>query len=334
MAQSLEQAHKVLVSVPASPIDLSNNMKVVYFTGMATTNEVLSDPLLGVSVKALRVQRKVEMYQWKEDVDTKTEKETGGSVKETKTYNYTPVWSDTLIDSREFREQAGHQNPVRMPFNQANAIAGDVTVGDFHIPPFLLDKLTDKKNYDFSSVDLAPLQARSNLKVQHDGENIYLGNDMNSPTVGDVKISVLVYAPQQVSVIAQQNNSSLQAYQAPAGKSIALLVSGVESPDKMILDAVSENRMMMWVWRAVSLVMMMIGIALILNPLVVLADVFPFIGNIVGFGTGLVAIVGGLMLWIVAVSFAWIFVRPLIAIAMLAVVAGIVFWVLRRKKHS
>src|SRR5579872_6586602 len=64
-SQSLKQAQQVLISVPNSPIDTSNNLKVVYFTGNATTNDVLQDSLLGISEKAIKLDRKVEMYQWK-----------------------------------------------------------------------------------------------------------------------------------------------------------------------------------------------------------------------------------------------------------------------------
>ena len=66
-AQSLEQAQKVLVSVPNSPIDSKNDNKVVYFSGLATTNDVLADSLFGISEKAIKLERKVEMYQWEEN---------------------------------------------------------------------------------------------------------------------------------------------------------------------------------------------------------------------------------------------------------------------------
>jgi len=66
--------HKVLISVPNKPIDSKNNRQVIYTSGLATTSDILSDKLLQVSEKAIQLNRKVEMYQWKENVETKMEK--------------------------------------------------------------------------------------------------------------------------------------------------------------------------------------------------------------------------------------------------------------------
>src|SRR5438445_11893856 len=86
-AQALEQTEKVLISVPNKPIDAKNNRRVIYTSGLATTENILSDKLLHISEKAIQLNRKVEMYQWKENIETKTEKNIGGSEQEVKTYN-------------------------------------------------------------------------------------------------------------------------------------------------------------------------------------------------------------------------------------------------------
>src|SRR5579862_3463810 len=109
-AQSLEQTEKVLISIPNKPIDPKNNNQVIYMSGLATTEDILKDTLFNVSEKAIQLNRKVEMYQWKEDVETKKEKQLGGSEQEVKTYTYHKEWSTDLVLSNKFKDQAGHEN--------------------------------------------------------------------------------------------------------------------------------------------------------------------------------------------------------------------------------
>jgi len=70
---------------------------------------------------------------------------------------------------------------------------------------------------------------------------------------------------------------------------------------------------------------MMLGFALILNPLVVVADVIPFIGNILGAGATLVALMATAVLAPVVIAIAWFWYRPLIGILVLAAGAAIAY---------
>src|SRR6266568_4419494 len=58
-AKALEQTEKVLISVPNKPIDSNNNMRVIYTSGLATTEDILTDTLLHVSEKAIQLNRKI-----------------------------------------------------------------------------------------------------------------------------------------------------------------------------------------------------------------------------------------------------------------------------------
>ncbi len=84
MAQSLVEAQRVLISVPNAPIDNKNNLRVIYFSGLATTNDILTDAFLNIRENAIGLTRTVEMYQWKEYTETKTESQMGGSEKQRK----------------------------------------------------------------------------------------------------------------------------------------------------------------------------------------------------------------------------------------------------------
>src|SRR3990167_2237112 len=299
-AQSLQQTLHVLVTVPNAPIDPKNNLKVVYFNGLATTQDVLKEPLFNVSETAIKLERKVEMYQWQQNTKTKTEKNAGGSETEVTTYTYSAIWSTNLINSSEFKDQTGHQNPTHMPLQSTTHYAPSVTVGDYSLPAELIKQIDNATNVDLSKADVTTLQAKFNKAVQMDGNDLYVGTSPQSPTIGDLRISMSVVLPQTVSIIAQQFEKTLQAYMAPAGESVILLEMGQQTPQHMIQLEESKNTTMTWLLRGVSLLMMVIGIALLMQPVVILADVIPFFGSIVGFGTGLIAFTCGLSLWAVA----------------------------------
>ena len=215
-AQSLEQAQKVLISVPNSPVDPKNDNKVVYFTGLATTNDILTDPLFGISEKAIKLERKVEMYQWEENSDTQTETQMGGSEKEITNYTYAQTWSDKLINSSGFKDQTGHQNPAAMPIQSKHNHAPNVTIGDFHLPAGLVTQISGETAVDLSKIDTAALQNKVNKPVKHVGEGLYVGADPQAPQIGDLRINLFVVFPQNVSVIGQQINNTCLLYTSPS----------------------------------------------------------------------------------------------------------------------
>ncbi len=75
---------------------------------------------------------------------------------------------------------------------------------------------------------------------------------------------------------------------------------------------------------------MFLGLKMLLAPLVVLADVLPIAGTIVGAGVGIVALLTALAITFVTIAVAWIFYRPLIGITLLALALAVVVLVARK----
>lgn len=189
---------------------------------------------------------------------------------------------------------------------------------------------------DLSNTDLTAIEAQINksLPVQHNGADIYIGVAPPKPAIGDLKIHLSEVLPQAVSIIGQQRGNTLQAYLPPAGKPVLLLETGTASPDQMILDAKSANKVQTWMLRGVALLMMIIAISLVQRPVVVLADVIPIFGSIVSVGTGFIAVVVGLILWTIATAIAWFTVRPVWSIGLIALVVVICYTIIISKRKS
>ena len=71
---------------------------------------------------------------------------------------------------------------------------------------------------------------------------------------------------------------------------------------------------MTWILRFGGVLAMFIGFMLILNPLVVVADVVPFIGNILSAGAGIVSLVLTAIVAPVVIAVAWFWYRPLVSV--------------------
>jgi len=110
-ARSLAEGSHAVVAVGSASVDPVNDGKLVYVSGDLTERAPLADQEFGVSANALRLVRKVEMYEWKEESKTERRDKLGGGEEEVKTYTYHRVWSDRYADSSRFKHPDGHENP-------------------------------------------------------------------------------------------------------------------------------------------------------------------------------------------------------------------------------
>lgn len=325
--QALKEGAGVVVSVAADKIDAANEGKLVHLSGLADTQETLSDPEFNVSVKAIRLKRTVEMYQWQEQSKSETKKKLGGGTETVTTYTYSKAWRDSLVNSGSFKNPEGHQNPAVMQYQSTSANASAVTLGAFRLSPALISAITS-----FAALPKDALPAPSgNMRAMPDG--YYIGADLNAPAIGDYKISYSVVMPTDVSVVAKQVKDTFEAYSAKSGDTIALLETGTHSAAEMFKTAQEENAMIKWALRVVGVIVMFIGCSMMVKPLSVLADVIPPLGSLVGFASGLAAFFVSATFSLMTISVAWIFYRPLLGIALLvgAVASFIVAFKLKRK---
>jgi len=334
-AKALEEGAGAVVSVQADPIDAANEGKLVHMTGEATTEETLTDPDFGVSAQAIKLARKVEMYQWKETKQKRKRKKLGGGTRTETTYNYNKTWSERLIKSSSFGEPKGHQNPTEMAYQSTDTVAQKATVGAFRLSDSLTRKVGGGKRLNVEA-EMLPEALKEQVKAA--GGTYYVGPNPATPTVGDLRISFTSVEPTTVSLIAQQVGETFQPYKTEVGRPLEFLKTGSHTADQMFEAAMEANVAMTWGVRLLGFILMAVGLGLIANPLVVLADVIPFLGNLLGLGVALFAGAIALFLSLVTVAIAWIFCRPLLGIGLIAVavavVAGLVVLAKGRKAQA
>lgn len=304
----IKQCREKCVSVSSTQVSPANNWKLLYMNGKATTPEILSDQLMGVSANAIRLHRKASMYQWKQET------EENGDYKK---YRYSRVWSEELIDSSEFRKPAGHQNPSQMPIQSADEQASNVTLGAFRLSPDLITSMNDYKSLPLPKSALSGVSSDVKDQMQVHGSEFYWGQNPMSPQIGDQRISYSAVIPETVSVIAMQSENSLVTYTTYSGKTFQMIKPGSIPPAAMFDIADNENRLLTWMLRFAGFILSAISVAMFFGPLTWLASWIPIIGDIVDMATSLVSAVVGAAISLITISVAWLYYRPVIGTSMI-----------------
>ena len=329
--KALKEGEGAVISITAESVDAVNDKKLVHLTAEATTKDILEDSEFAVSANALKLIRDVETYQWKENKETKSKKKLGGGKRKTTTYTYKKLWSAKKIDSDEFKKPEGHTNPKSGKFSSDEFLAKDVKLGAFKLSETLLSKINKAEKFN---VDPETLPALLKDMVKSDRGGYFYGKNSSTPQIGDQRITFKIVKPMVVSVISQQVGDTFEPYVTKVGESLELLETGTKTSKAMFQTAISKNATLTWILRLVGFILMVIGIALILKPLSVLADVVPFIGSIIEMGAVVIALLVAAFFSIITIAVAWIFYRPLLGIGLIVVAVAClaVVFALKKKK--
>jgi hypothetical protein len=320
-ATGLKRGLSTIVEVSADTVNPQNNLKLVYLNGILSGATPAVDPWNKLSANGLlRLQRRVEMYQWLERESETTSNNIGGSQTTQKTYTYSLGWAETAVNSAQFKVPAGHQNPA-MPLKSQTFDANPVKIGAFTLDKSLVQDLTN-----FEPLETLT-QAPAGYRVL--GNLVYKGVNPDQPVLGDVRVTYSAIAAQTYSIAAQQNNSTLTIYQdAKNDYKIALIEPGVVSAQKLFADQASTEKMITWACRIGGFLLLLIGFNLIMGPLAMLVAFLPFLQGLVGAGTFFIALGLAIPITLITIAIAWIASRPLIGggILLLAVAAA---WMIR-----
>ncbi|WP_244490462.1 TMEM43 family protein [Rhizobium sp. Root708] len=289
--------------------------------------------MFGVSAEnAVAISRSVEMYQWVEKRDSKTEKKVGGGEETTTTYTYGKEWRSEPVRSSEFKHPEGHDNPDSMPASETFMVAG-THVGAFEVPAQMVADVGQRAGLAITDNDVSAVAAAlgGDRPVKRSGEGAYVGERPSDPSIGDLKLSFDRVDAKEASFVGKQQGSSLTAYTSGNGREIFLNAGGRVDAASMFKSAESDNNVIAWLLRVAGLVLMFIGFVCIFTIFGIIGDVIPFIGSIVSFGTSLLAFILTLVLGSLAIAFGWLAYRPLLAAGIIVVALVVAVVVIRRR---
>ena len=313
-----------VVSIENNEVNAANEGKLVHLSGLAKTDDILRNTEFGVEQNAIRLKWNASIYQWVEKSHTKSKKKMGGSESAVTTYEYEKKWVDSPVDSSEFKE-AGHDNVGQQKFKTGSVNASLVTLGAFRLPPPLIEKMDASK-----PLPVTKLPANLEKSGKLTNGLFHTGKDLQTPQIGDEKVEFSIVGKGDVSVMAVQSKDSFFAYKAKNGKEKFLLYDGLLSAEQVVQEEETKAKFLRWILRAGGFFLMFMGIAFVLKPLSVLADIIPIFGSFVGGVTGLIAFLAAAGISLAVIAISWVTFRPVLGITLLAL--GVVCFVLIVKK--
>lgn len=320
-ARALAEGARNVISVKADTVDSRHEAALIHVSAHTLSKETLTDNALGISVNAIKLRRIVEMFQW--------QKRHGEN--EGQTY-YEKVWSEKLIPSAEF-DMPGHDNPDSMPLESTTWSAQEVTLGAFWLSPGLIEQLKRFEPLNLPPSELTSYAERLGLaRAELDGASLFLpyaGGNLSRPKIGDLRLRLEQVLDGPVSAIAQQEGSSLTAYETRSGRKLELLREGSLSAEEMFEAAVSENNALTWGLRIFGFLLMVFGIHLLLRPLISFTRFIPLLSGLMRMGVSIVSVVLAFSLSLLSASLAWFSYRPFIALPLL-LLAIAAFFVIQR----
>ncbi len=325
---------------------------LVKTTGTLSSEEEISDAeyLINLgTIKALRLERRVEMYAWAEDKKTRKEGD-----KEITTYDYNRKWMSSPDNSANFYEPVGHQNPLMgvqaasfkvstLAIGSLPVDAGAVTyygLNDLSLTEAMLKTGRDKPlqlaggaiyipNGPVTAAAPIPTEATypGVDSVPQDG---VLGKNRNvvaKPEVGDLRIQYS-YFPAGVkgAVVGDWDGSQIAVHLYGGSDTFLGVYAGSLPQFEGFLQ--SQHTMITWIIRIVTLFMMWIGLNMLFGPVLLVMDSIPILGQV---GKGVISMVTGaiaFVLWLLTLVLANLW---LILLVVVLLMAGLMYY---RKKQA
>lgn len=311
-ANALNEGAKLAVEANAEEIDPALDGKLVHVTAPLIVEGDPRDNDFGVSADgAVRLVRKVEMYQWKEKTSSKSEKKLGGGEETVTTRSYVKQWSSEAVSSGSFKVQQGHQNPA-MAVHGKTFPAKSVWLGAYALTSEQASGLGSAAPAPVSEEQVAKIGAALRRPARMIDDKVVVGYDPLQPQIGDLRISYEAAKVEEASFVAAQRGKGLSPYETKSGGEVFLSTAGAIPAKDMFKEAQDDNTILTWVLRLAGFILTAIGFKLIMKIASVLADVVPFFGGLVDTGLDLVAALLGGALTLLVTGIAWIFYRPLL----------------------
>jgi hypothetical protein len=317
----LKEGAELVRSVDARPLTELEG-QLIHIAGNVSTTSGVKDPVFQIGYDVLRLQRTVEMYQW----DEKRSKQDDQT-----RYSYQQKWSERHIDSSRFHDGSNHANPPPPPFSTDDFVASDARLGEFTVSESQIRK----------AGGLAPVaEAAVPPALRSDGwrgrgNTWFKGRgSLESPAIGDLRISFEVLPEGAMSLVGQQQGKTLVPWTSSRKTDVLLVERGNVTAPAMFETAQSRNTMFGWAIRAAGFTAMWIGLGMCFQPLVSVLSFIPGVGRMVGMIGKWLSFLIAMVFALTTIVLSWIAVRPLMLVLILAgiVAVALIFGRLRAEK--
>lgn len=231
------------IEVKSIIVDKNNNGKLVFVNGYIILNKDLEDKDFNVKIRTSKLERIVEIYQYKE---TKEDDET---------YSYETDWYNELIDSSKFKNSE-YKNPSDIKY-KSEVYYNDVFLGAFKLNNKEIDDLGLNSRY----LDLnSEFASKNGFNISN--EYYTTSKDIDFPEVGDIRISFRYNNSNSASVIAKQSNNMFEDYKL--NNTLINKIYNEKLTKEEVIDNIYPLKIVLYVTMIVlSLILSIVGFKLI-----------------------------------------------------------------------
>lgn len=323
----LSRVAKTSVEVAATGVPSADSGEFVSITGNLASPDTLGDNPFLVAGEYVALRRSSEMYAWEERSSTETKKNTGGSETTTTTYTYEKTWTESPANSSSFEQSQGHTNPTKSIESDEFQVS-QATVGDYQLD---MQKIGLPS---LSKLSLTPTNVLPEYKSQQMGDYIFIGKgSIATPEIGDLRIGYrALNQGVEATAFGALGAQQLSPYQARKKISFYRLFTGTR--EQAIASLASQHKILTWGLRLGGFLMMWISLNLVIEPLGVLLDFFPFIGNLARTASGFVTFVIAAVLSSVTIVVSIILHNPIMLFLAVGLSGFIIYRFTKGKKPA
>ncbi|VEN60859.1 unnamed protein product [Callosobruchus maculatus] len=320
-AHSLDETYNSAITLsPYEGLRPEYDGRVVHISGPLEVDEPLTEMEYGIAVQAVKLKRRVQMYQWVEERNPRDDDDlTGGTISD---YYYVTEWRDRIVDSSAFYVRHGHENPKEIPLPTVTYIAPVVRVG-----ALLIGRQIKEKFDDWVEVTSDERPERHDVKL-HMGI-YYHCDDIWNPQVGDIRVQFYYAgaAGESVTIIARQDNGFLVPYETTRGHKIALLRYGNLNINQMFSAEHFDARIETWKLRGIGIFILYASCVCLAKLLKIMFVQLPILNSVL---TGEATSFGNLVLSVstslLVIATAWILYRPMLGAGLLVAAISPLFY--------
>lgn len=256
-AMSLDEAmSNVYIANANHPIDPSLEGRLIHITGKLTTGEPLTEPDYGIQVLAVKLKRRVQMYQWiEEEVEYKYGESVATIEGNDRTYYYSMDWRDNIVDSSMFYIRSGHNNPTKFPIQTRVQLAEHVSIGYFELGSAVKSKVT-------RFIDLTSDSRPEDPSVKLHSGLYYHCNDVFNPEVGDLRIQFSFSGLEGTTytVVGMLQNGKIVPYPTTVNINVLLVFEGDLTLASALKAAHYSYKLTTWGFRFIGFVLLFFAI--------------------------------------------------------------------------
>jgi hypothetical protein len=297
----------------------------------AVSGTLLSEETLGdiffQEGNYIALERKVEMYAWEEEKQTKTETNRGGSETQETTFTYKKIWTPRPQNSAHFEYPKNHENP-ELPLPSQTLSVKNASIGKYK---------TDMKNLILPEKNILLLTPENTITDEttqlSNSQFLFQGKGtLSAPEIGDIRISYLGRENplENITVFGKFQKDSLNPFYTENNTLLYRAFEGTKDSGVALLA--KEHSFLTWMLRIVGFLLMFIGLTLIFEPISVFLDILPFFGSMSRTGIGILLFAVALLLTVLTILFSLIIQNFYALLILLLVLFGGSVWYMRR--HS